>query len=163
MKLYELPDAFSEIEALIEELDGELPGDLEDRLNSLEVTLGEKIDAICVKMSENLAEVAFYKAEIDRLAARKRAVERRVDWYKGYIRRTLETLGRDHAVGKLFKVRIQKNGVPKIRWTGTPDSIPEGFRKETVEVDQAAVMEAWKSGSLPDGFDVEVGSHLRIS
>lgn len=163
LKLYELPPAFAVLDSEIEAADGELSEALEGRLEALEATLEDRVDAVAVLVRQADLEASGYQAEIERLTARRRVAENRRDRLKAYLKRTLETLGRDRVNTARFSVRIQRNSAPSIRWGGSPNTIPEEFARVTVDLDGVKARRAWEAGELPDGFDVVLGTHLRIS
>jgi chromosome segregation ATPase len=163
LKLYELPGAFRALEDEIDRRDGELDENLEARLDELELTLEEKADAIAALVREAEAEAIGVKVEQDRLAARRQTAERRAARLKAYLHDTLVTLGRDKVQGQRFRLRVQRNGVPTIRWIRDLDELPESLKRITVTLDGTAAHDAYKAGQLPDGFDVSFGTHLRIS
>ena len=163
LRLYELPLAFRALEEEIDSRDGELDDDLEARLDELELTLEEKADAIAALVREAEAESIAVKVEIDRLAVRRQSAERRASRLKAYLHDTLVTLGRDKVQGSRFKLRVQRNSQPTIRWTRELDELPEPLKRITVSLDGHAAHEACKAGQLPDGFEVTQGTHLRIS
>jgi hypothetical protein len=159
LKLYELPEAFRQIDATIEELDGELPPDIEAKLD-LEI----KSDAVCVVVKEAEAERDYYAAELERLTVRKRVAENRAQRLKSYLYCTLIALGRPFVQGSRYKARIQNNGGnPVIEWPGRVDELPIEFQKVVVSLDHEKVLAAHKAGTLPEGFSVSRGTHLRIS
>lgn len=162
LKLYQLPAALAELDALIDALDGELPEDLEARLDALELNLEEKADAVCALARQAEAEAAFFADELARLDGRRRAAAGRAAGLKAYLHRTLTALGRDRVETPRFRARVQKNGTPSVRWAG-PGDVPDGFARVTVELDGRAALAAHKAGTLPEGFTVEYGTHLRIS
>ena len=73
----------------------------------------------------------------------------------------LQRVNQTKVVTPLAVVRIQKNSRPSIQW---PEGglIPEAFQRVTVTLDGAKAYDAFKAGTLPKGFEVEHGSHLRI-
>lgn len=162
LKLYELPQAFRQIETEIDELDGELPEDLEARLDLLEVALEDKADAIAALVTQAKAESEMFEAEAGRLTRRRVIAANRADRLKAYLHQTLTLLRRDRVVGRRFTVRVQRNGAPSIKWTRDIDALPPEFMKITVDVDAAKAREAFKAGTLPDGFEGGIGTHLRI-
>ncbi len=163
LRLYELPAAFRELDGLIDAMDGELPDDVGERLDALEATLEERTDAVCGLVREATVEADGYGAEIARLQALRIVAGNRAARLKTYLHGTLEALGRDRVDTGRFKVRVQRNSAASIRWTGDPDDLPDNLKRVTVELDGRAAQLALKSGTLPDGFEVSIGTHLRIS
>jgi hypothetical protein len=112
------------------------------------------------------------KAEEQRLAARRRAIENRVRWLKdSYLREMLSKLGTDKLKGTLCTVALQKNP-PSVK--GELDELalrelaviaPELVRvvPATFALDRKAALEYHKSGqALPTGLVVEQSASVRI-
>ena len=163
LRLYDLPGEFAAIEREIDESDGELSPDLEARIDALELTLEAKADAIAGLIRSADAESEAVDLEVQRLTARRNAARNRATRLKQYLHDTLDRLGRDRVEGRRFKVRLQRNGSPSIRWTRLPDDLPPEFRRVTIEPDGKAALAAYKAGELPEGFEATVGRHVRIS
>jgi len=83
------------------------------------------------------------------------------------LRSHLEAMGLDKIQGDVFTVRRQRNAMPKIRFEGLAASLPDEFIKFIPEHFVVNLAAAWShlktGGSLPDGFDVTFGEHLRIT
>ena len=164
LKLYELPEAFRAIEAEIQANDGELPPDLEERLDALEGNLEDKADAIAALIRDAEVESIAVKVELDRLTVKRQHLTGKAERLKSYLHDQLVMMGRPNVKGARFAVRVQKNGQPAIRWTGLVDEIPDEFRRVEVSLNGHAARDFYKAtGSLPDGFEVTYGTHLRIS
>lgn len=161
MTLYELTD---ELAAVLEAgEDGELPEDLEARLDDLLPQFDQKVDNICRLMAEISARAEGRINEAERLTALGRAGLRTVGRLKSYLKDSLERMGVKKIETPLFKVRVQNNSQPSIEYTGDVSQLPPTFRRTIIEPDKKAVLTAWKAGEeLPPGFVVEVGQHLRV-
>jgi hypothetical protein len=163
LKLYELPDAIREVEAAIIEAEGEITDEIADRLDHLEGEFERKAEYIALLSREAKAEAKAVKQEEDRLAARRRAAENRERRLKDYLLFSMRKLGVERVEGDRAKVRVQANTRPSIEWVGDEDAIPEPFKRIRVDLDGRAAYDAWKAGAeLPEGFRVEVGSHVRV-
>jgi hypothetical protein len=163
LKLYELPDAIREVEAAIIEAEGEITDEIADRLDHLEGEFERKAEYLALLSREAKAEAAAVKQEEDRLKARRTAAENRERRIKDYLHACMLRLGVSKVDGDRAKVAIQKNGRPSITWMGEEDQVPDAFRRVSVSVDGTAAYNAWKSGAeLPEGFRVEVGTHVRV-
>lgn len=163
LTLYEIPDRLREIEGQIIEAEGEITPEIEAELDALDEAFDRKVEYIALLSREARAEAVAVKQEEDRLRARRTAAENRERYMKDYLQACLTKAGMERVEGQRAKIRIQQNSRPSIRWIGEEEAIPQGFRRERVSVDGDAVYEAWKAGVvLPEGFQVEVGSHLRV-
>jgi Siphovirus Gp157 len=172
LRLYEIPSAMAAIEAEIEANNGELPPDLEARLDAVEWNLADRVDAVASVAKQAAAEEKFAAAqvaalkalvedEIERWTARKNAAANKATRLKSYLQTHLVAMKRTGAEGERFKVWIQRNSTPSISWTG-PDEIPTEFAIIDRRLDVELAREAFKAGDLPEGFSAGIGSHLRI-
>ena len=163
LRLYDLPDAIRAVEHQIIEADGEITPEIEAQLDHLEGEFERKAEYLALLSREAKAEAAAVKQEEDRLKARRTAAENRERRIKEYIHACMTRLGVSKVDGDRAKIAIQKNGRPSITWMGDADAIPEAFRRVSVSVDGAAAYNEWKAGAeLPEGFRVEVGTHVRV-
>ena len=169
LRLYELPGAIREIEYAIIEADGEITDEIADRLDHLEGEFERKAEYLALLSREAKAEAAAVKQEEDRLKARRTAAENRERRIKDYLLACMTRLGVDRIEGDRAKVRVQDNSRPSITWMGAADDIPDAFRRVSVSVDGTAAYDAWRSApederdrALPEGFRVEVGTHVRV-
>jgi hypothetical protein len=163
LTLYDLPDAIRAVEERIIEAEGEITPEIEEQLDHLEGAFERKVEYLALLSREAKAEAAAVKQEEDRLKARRTAAENRERRLKDYLHASMRRLGVDRIEGDRAKVRVQDNTRPSITWVGEDDAIPEGFKRVTVSVDSTAAYDQWKAESeLPEGFRVEVGSHVRV-
>jgi hypothetical protein len=164
LRLYDLGLALRNIDDLIEEAGGELTAEVEEALSCLTDGFTEKAERIALLIQERLRRAEAVASEAKRLAALALTSERAADSLKAYLARCLEAAGIDRFDGRLARVSLCQNGRPSIRWAGPAESIPEPFRKTVVEhrLDGSAALEAHRSGTLPDGFEVVLGKHVRI-
>lgn len=163
IRLYELPDEFEAIEAELMENGGELTPEIEARIDALELALDQKAGRICRMIRNHDASARAYDEEIDRLKAHKQTHEITVKRLKDYLHTTMNRLERIEIAAGIFKVVLQNNSRPAIRWTGDVNDIPEPFKRVRVELDGDAAYNVVKGGgTLPDGFEVVRGQHVRI-
>jgi hypothetical protein len=163
LRLYDLPDAIREVEARIIEAEGEISPELEAELDALEGAFEAKAEYLALLAREAKASAAAWKQEEDRMRAHRTAAENRERRLKDYLHASMRRLGVDRIEGERAKVRVQANTRPSITWAGEPEAIPEAFRRVSITPDGTALYDEWKAGSeLPEGFVVEVGSHVRV-
>lgn len=164
LHLWEITEAEEALAAKLAAAGGEISPELEAEWDLLQGTFDAKAERVALYIKELEANAASAASERDRLDGIARALTNRAKHLKGYLFHHMTLTQRTKVETHRVTVRIQSNGgKPSFRWTGTVDNVPEAFRRVTVEVNRAAVEEAYKAGSLPDGFVVEPkGTHLRI-
>lgn len=161
MRLY---DIAAEILTLLSRADdnGELPPDIENRLDDLQIELPHKVDNVLRFAKQCEAEADVYAAEIARLRKLQSAASRTNERLRDYVKDCMELSGITKLDTTLFKLSICKNSTLSIDYdSSTP--IPEPYRVVTIELDRAKMVADYKSGAeLPDGFTVTQGRHLRV-
>jgi hypothetical protein len=163
MRLYEIPHAIRAIEAMIEELEGEITPEIESKLNALEGEFSRKAEFIALMVKEATTAAAAIKAEEDRISARRKAHERRAEAFKDYLHRCMASMGVSKITGQLASPAIQRNSAPSVTVDIAPELLPERFRRVLVGPDNRALADAFKAGeALPAGVTAEYGTHLRI-
>jgi chromosome segregation ATPase len=161
LRLHEIPAALAAIDAAIDEFDGEIPSDLEAQLDALNLAVTEKADHLATLVRERKAAAATYREEAARLSRLASSADAYAERLSAYLKASLEALGLDKVRGTRNVVRIQRNSRPTIRWAFSQD-IPESYRRVRVELDGEKAYQRWKAGDLCEGFDVTIGTHLRI-
>lgn len=161
MKLYEIPHAYAE---LYERLADEPAPEDWDELLALDQALEHKAENICKLIHQAEAEGKAIYEEMSRLHRRARsrlALAKRLEQYLLDNMKAMN-IGKIQ-VGVLGNVTVIKNSQPTIRWDMAAGPPPYGFQRVKVEADLAAAQQVLRDGkTLPPGFIVEQGSHLRI-
>lgn len=157
-KLYEITEDIADI--LTEE---EWTEDTEKRLESLGLALEKKAENIVGLCTEWEAFVTAAKAEEQRIAGRRKAVENRIGHLKGYLQRCMESAEIMTMDAGTHNLRIQQN--PPRVVVDSEESIPPWYFviiPETMQLDKKAVAEALKKGEEIKGAHLERGTSLRI-
>jgi hypothetical protein len=163
MKLYEIPAALRALEDKIEEAEGLLTPELEAELDGLTEEFDRKAEYIAMLIREAKLEAEKWKAEEDRVAARRRSLERRAEGLIRYVHEAMTAMGKEKIEGDLLTVAIQRNSMPTVMFEGDPMALPEEFRRVKVDMNAAAIREAHKAGrELPPGVEINYGTHWRI-
>ena len=164
MTLYEIAGEYRTIMDRIEDADGEITDADSAALDAIDGGFSAKADSILALAAEAQAEADAAKEQEARFAKRKRSAQRRADWLKRYLKDAMVRVGFDRVKGDRFAATICRNGTPSIRWTRDPSDLPSWLRRVEVSLDGTAARAAFKDGSLPKyGFEVEYGTHLRVS
>lgn len=158
MTLYKIADEFAQ---LVEA--DELPEDAEQRLDELTHALEVKAQNI-IAISEKMQNFVDYcKAEEDRISAKRKAVENRIKWVKGYLQNCMEAAGAMVIETGTRKIALQKS--PPSVDVQDEVSIPARYFitiPATVQLDKKAVIEALKSGEEVPGCQLKQSYHLRV-
>lgn len=162
--LYNLAAEYERLAALLETTEGELTPELTSVFDALTGELSHKLDNICKLRARLKHSAAGAKAESQRLAMLTRTRENAVARLDEYMKACLKHAGLTRYETDLFRVRVQENSTSSVTWTGPDDEIPEPYRRVKYELDAKAALAAWsENGTLPDGFVVQRGDHVRVS
>lgn len=157
-KLYEITDDIAAI--LTEE---EWTEETEKRIESLGMALEKKAENIIGLCTEWDAFVSAAKAEEQRIAGRRKAVENRIAHLKGYLQRCMESAEIMTLEAGTHSLRIQQNP-PKVAVDAEQNIPPRFFTiiPEQKKLDKKALGDALKNGEVIVGAHLERGMSLRI-
>lgn len=163
MKLYEIPGALRD---LLDRLDadpdtGEVDGDALAAYAEYQGQAAGKLEGTACYVRELEAEADAIKAEEDRLAKRRKALENKSSRLKTYMMPALEAMG-GKVKGVMASVRIGKSqGVTVFDL----DALPDAFKrvKTTLAPDKVALKNALKSGEVIPGAALEDRKSVVIS
>lgn len=96
------------IDATLEQTEGELTPELEQRLDTLGVALMLKADGVGDYLDALNAEVAVFKAEEQRLAERRKSIEKRAANFKQYVLTLMQRMDRPKIEGTYRKLAVNK-------------------------------------------------------
>jgi hypothetical protein len=149
--LQELTNAMRELEGLM--ADPDIPTEaIEDTLSG--IPLGEKLDACAAKLGQWEGMAATCKAEQDRLAKRRKALENRVNRLRSYMAFCLGGLNDPRVETDLHIFNLQDPQERLMVDVDSPGELDARYRKVSVSVDTARL-----KADLKDGKEVE-GAHL---
>ena len=162
--LYELTGQYQLLLALMEDPDVD-PQIVEDSLEAVSGEIEAKADGYAKVRLELLNEKAGLKAEIERLSARVRTIDRNVDRMMESLKNGLIEADKTKFKTELFSFNIQKN--PPHVVIDDPSRIPEGFLiPQEPKVDTASIKESLKSVDAAEMWEgichLEHGESLRI-
>lgn len=163
MKIYEIPGALRD---LLDRLDadpdtGEVDGDALAAYAEYQGQAAEKLEGTACYVRELEAEAEAIKAEEDRLAKRRKALEGKAARLKTYLMPALEAVG-GKVKGVMASLRISRTQAVKVL---DLEALPEAFRriKTTIDPDKTAIKKALKSGEDIPGAVLEERQSVVIS
>lgn len=162
--LYELTGQYQALLALMEDPEVD-PQIVEDSLEAVSGEIEIKADGYAKVRLELLSQRDALKAEIDRLTARVRTIDRNVDRLMESLKNGLIVAEKPKFKTELFSFSIAKNP-PKVV-IDDPDLIPSYMKiPQEPKIDTAAIKELLKSGDdlgvLDGAAHLEQGESLRI-
>ena len=156
--LYEMTADMLEIQRLADE--GVPMEQLQDTVDILSGDFNAKVDA-CLQVVANLqAEADMLKAEIDKMAERKKSSESSVERLKQYVKKCMSSAGIDKAGGLKMATLTKPRKVVQI---GDESVLPPQFVAMVPKIDKRAIEAALKGGELVSGAElVDSEPGLRI-
>lgn len=160
MTLYELTDDFLRLWEMAD--DPEVDEDVFfDTLEGLQGSIEEKADGYAKVMKELSGETDKLKAEIDRLQAKKKAIENNIDRMKTSLENAMIATGNTKFKTTLFSFGIQKNpaSVAVLDESVIPD---EYLIVQAPKIDKKAILTDLKAGKTVAGCAIMQTEGLRI-
>jgi hypothetical protein len=142
----------AQVEATINEWIGEMEANEQDVLQRIGVVL------------KRLAgDAVTAKEEAQRLAQLAKVRENGVDRLRGRVLDYMQRQDKKRIDTPLFVFRRQRNPQPGLDIMVAPESLPEKYRRVTVEADRVAIRTALVAGVAIEGVVLtEAGEHLRV-
>lgn len=164
MTLYELTAEYQQLLELAE--DPDIPEEaLADSLEALGMDIEDKADGYAKVIAQLNADAAALKAEIDRLTARKRTIERNVDRMKESLKTAMILTGKTKFKTELFSFNVQKNPVAVVIDEQYIENIPEEYLiPQDPKVDKQKLKDDLKAGRDLEGIahlEQTVGVRIR--
>lgn len=149
--LYELTGEMLELYLMADDSEAEedMMQCIADSLEGVEYEFDLKVEKYAAVIRNLESDVKAIKEEEQRLAARRRTIERNIDRLKSALMESMKAVGKVKAGGSIFTVAITKNGgkAPLVLKEGfTAEDIPDKFRKVTIDFDKDAIRTAIESG-----------------
>lgn len=158
--IYELTEQIKALQAAYE--NGEIPEDaFNDTLEGLKLELPELIENICKWRADVLADIAGYKAEINRLSERKQHAEKLVERLQNYMYSALQAAGQRKIKAGTFNVSIAKS-TPAVYITDEKAIPAEYFKQPAPVLDKTKLKEALRTGQQVPGAELVQGEHVNI-
>jgi chaperonin cofactor prefoldin len=157
MNIYELSNAYQQIQMMIE--DGE--NGLEDTLESLNDAIEDKAVGYAKVMKNLEAQAKAIKDEEERLADRRKSLESNVKRLKESLEQSMINVNMKKIKTELFSFNIQKN--PPSVEVLNDSAIPESyFIPQEPKLDKKAILTDLKNGFEVPGAEIKQTEGLRI-
>lgn len=162
MKLYELRSEYVELRDLAQQdtIDEDQRQAFEDTLTGLRGEIVDKIHACCIVARELAGEAEALRAEEERLARRRNALESNADRLRAYMTVEMAVLEMRSIRTPLFAVTLQANK-PKLVIQDDA-TIPDALCRLVRKPDNQAVRDALERGEKITGAHLEPSQSVRI-
>lgn len=155
MQLYELTEMYLNLKDMdIEE------GDLNSALENIDDEIETKADNIAKVLRDFDGDIEVLKAEEERLAKKRKAIENRQKQLKKYLQNSMLVLDKRKFKTDLFSFNIQKNA-PSLKILDE-SKIPEDYYKIEKKLNKNDLKEAVKKGLFEDAAKLVQTESLRI-
>ena len=161
--IYEITQDYLQILSMLE--DPELnPQTLADTMEGIEGEFEIKAENYAKVMKNLEGDILAIKTEIDRLTAKKKALENNIKNMKSTLQTAMETTGKTKFKTELFSFGIQKSAPTVIIDEQYIENIPDKYLKyKDPEIDKIAIKDALKKGEDLTGIaHLEQSESLRI-
>jgi len=153
--LYELSDEYVSI---LTEIDSEVTEEttLLEQLNNIKARFNDKAENIGKLVLSLTGEASKLTLEEQRLASRRQAITKKVDWLKDYLKQEMTVAKIDQVKGTVVTVSL-KNNPPSVNILDQ-DDIPEEYRRvipETWQPDKRSILDHFKdTGEIINGTEI---------
>jgi hypothetical protein len=156
--IYEITNDYLQIMAMLEDSDLD-PQTLADTMEGIEGEFEIKAENYAKVMKNLEGDILAIKTEIDRLTAKKKALENNIKNMKSTLQTAMETTGKTKFKTELFSFGIRKNAPAVVMDEPYIENVPERFLKYSdPTINRSAIKEA-----IQNGEDLEGLAHLEQS
>lgn len=161
--IYEITNDYLQIMAMLEDSDLD-PQTLADTMEGIEGEFEIKAENYAKVMKNLEGDILAIKTEIDRLTAKKKALENNIKNMKSTLQTAMETTGKTKFKTELFSFNIQKNAPSVVIDEQYIENIPDKYLKyKDPEIDKTAIKDAIQKGEDLGGIaHLEIKNTLRI-
>lgn len=157
MKLYELTSKYNALLEMAEETDATA---FLDTLETLEEGIEDKAENIAKLIKNLTADTEAIKAEENRLADRRKAVENKISSLKTYLQNQMEVVGIDKVKRPTLTVSI-RNNPPSVKVTD--ETLLDSYMiPQEPKLDKKALLTELKAGFEIQGAELVQGRSLMI-
>jgi hypothetical protein len=159
--LYELTADFKTVAARLEEL--ELDADtIRDTLDGYGAEFDNKVIAIASLIRNHEVTIAAIKEAEAQMIARRKGLERKVDWLRDYVINNMKAIGKTRVECPMFAVNVRVNPVSVAIQDGQLLPAEYVVRKTTELPDKKALKAALESGVVIEGVSLVSSNTLLI-
>jgi hypothetical protein len=165
MNLYEINVELRKIGEIIEENDGELTEELDERFTKLSIAYEEKLDNILALRQEYIQRAKSLNSESQRLKSAGDTAIKTADRLRQYVYDAM-IANKDMKL-ELARFKVWRQGTaPSVKECPEAEKLPDEFVRiipENRVIDKKALISAWKAeDQLPEGVLISTGETLRV-
>ena len=134
---------------------------MDSYLNDLAGQEAAKVDSFAAFVREQSARAEHLKAEAQRIAAKGRAIERKLDGLKAHYLHPMQAAGLSRVAGETYTLTTRKSSRVEVADVA---ALPEAYRvtKTEITADKKAIAAALKAGETVHGARLVDGVSLQI-
>ncbi len=133
---------------------------IQNTLEGVEYEFEVKAENIAKLIKSLEYEAEILKSEKQRLEAKMKNKEAKIDWLKQYLRGQMQKAGKERIKTPLFNISIQNN--PPAVEVIDEEKIPVYYIRYKAEIDKKAILAALKEGKEVPGAILKQEKGLRI-
>lgn len=163
LTLYEISNNYVQALDFLTDPELDLPMEaINDTLEGLSGEFEEKAVNVAMFLRNMETTAEAIKVAEETMAKRRKALESRAAWLKGYLKANMERSGITRIDCPFFKLAVQKNG-GAVNITDE-DAIPEQYKEAVItwKIGKTAIKAAIKAGETVPGAEFVSGTHLVI-
>jgi len=161
MKLYEISEKYLSALSALTDPESDIPSEVvSDTIEAVEGEFTEKAVNVAAFIRQMEAEADAIKEAETRMAARRRAIENRSEWLRGYLLAAMQSTGNRKISCPWFVVSIRK-GTGSVRIDDEAE-IPGIYKVIEERIDRKLIRESLKAGELVPGASLVEGESLSI-
>ena len=155
--LYEMTQQATELYEMLqaEEIDEQTFSDTLEAMGA-----GEKIEGYCQVIKQLQADADMFKAEAERIAARKKTAENSIERMKTALLTYLQQTGQAKVKAGTFSVSLAQT--KKVNITDETKLPPEYLIEQPAKIDKAGIKKALQEGAEINGAELVLNDGVRI-
>jgi hypothetical protein len=134
---------------------------IETAIQQIEADIEVKCENSAIILKGLEAEAEIFRTEEKRLADRRRAIEGKRDWLRGYMQSELENVGIDKVKAGVFTIALQNNP-PAVEITGEVPAEFVTIIPQQLIPDKKRIADYLKTGVEVEWASLRQGKSLRI-
>ena len=165
MKLYELTEAYKNVEAMFADPDADIEA-IQGTLEAIDEEIEQKIDALASIFKDLTSDAAALDEESKRLKARSDSKKKRADWIRNYITNQMASIGKTKLETTHNSVIVPKGRASVdvdesfVEWAMT--NAEQYLRYKDPEVDKKQLLDDLKNGVIVDHAYLKYTTNAQI-
>lgn len=160
MRLYEMTEQLLAIDSILSDsIDGETNEILESAREQLMSDINIKMENILEYIGHCKSRTDYFKAEEARITAKRKSLEKRIEWLKGMVMEQMKVEGKTKGEYGTYNVTIAKTPAKIVLTDDANELLPDRLCTITRTPNRSAIKEAMRNDNE---LSVEIDGHLVV-